>query len=116
MKKLLALEVLDEKTNVVIVSSILHPDIGALKKAIESNEQRLVSIYKPDVDLSRLEKWTYIFSTNRMLLLIEFTNKFNCENPIHLRFGTYADFNFINSIQKNYVIGTGYPIQKFSLS
>ncbi|WP_321538780.1 hypothetical protein [Flavobacterium piscinae] len=30
-----------------IVSSINHPDIGALKRAIESNQQRKVSILKP---------------------------------------------------------------------
>jgi hypothetical protein len=112
-EKLLALEVLDEKTNVVIVSSILHPDIGALKKAIESNEQRLVSIYKPDVDLSRLEEVdVYILyqpdaSFDRIYKQIQLrkSNSFTI-------LGTYADFNFINSIQKNYVIGTGYPIQE----
>ncbi|WP_239986473.1 MULTISPECIES: VWA domain-containing protein [Arenibacter] len=112
-EKLLALEVLDEKTNVVIVSSILHPDIGALKKAIESNEQRLVSIYKPDVDLSKLEEVdVYILyqpdaSFDRIYKQIQLrkSNSFTI-------LGTYADFNFINSIQKNYVIGTGYPIQE----
>lgn len=112
-EKLLALEVLDEKTNVVIVSSILHPDIGALKKAIESNEQRLVSIYKPDVDLSKLEEVdVYILyqpdaSFDRIYKQIQLrkSNSFTI-------LGTYADFNFINSVQKNYVIGTGYPIQE----
>ena len=39
-----AVEVIDQKTNVAIVSDIIHPDMGALKKAIESNEQRTASI------------------------------------------------------------------------
>ncbi|MDT0295010.1 VWA domain-containing protein [Mesonia ostreae] len=37
-------EVIDEKTNVLILSSFLHPDLGAFKKAIESNQQREASI------------------------------------------------------------------------
>jgi len=52
--KTVAIEVIDEKTNVAIVSELLHPDIGALKKSIESNEQRSVTIVKPTVDLKDL--------------------------------------------------------------
>ncbi|SDR76011.1 hypothetical protein [Winogradskyella sediminis] len=40
-------EVIDQKTNIALVYDRLHPDLGALKKAIESNEQRSVSILKP---------------------------------------------------------------------
>ncbi|TDU40031.1 hypothetical protein BXY82_2070 [Gelidibacter sediminis] len=42
-----AVEVIDRKTSVAIVSDLLHPDMGALKKAIESNEQRLATILSP---------------------------------------------------------------------
>ena len=42
-----AVEVIDRKTHVAIISDIVHPDLGALKKAIESNEQRQASIIKP---------------------------------------------------------------------
>lgn len=37
-------EVIDQKTNIALVSERMHPDLGALKKSIESNEQRSVSI------------------------------------------------------------------------
>ena len=43
-----AVEVIDQKTNVAIISEINHPDIGALKRAIESNSQRKVTILKPN--------------------------------------------------------------------
>ena len=39
-----AVEVIDQQTNVLILSDIMHPDIGNLKKAIESNQQRKVTI------------------------------------------------------------------------
>ncbi len=41
------IEVIDEKTSIAIVSEILHPDIGAMVKAIQSNEQRRVTLVKP---------------------------------------------------------------------
>ncbi len=42
-----AVEVIDQKTNIALVYDRLHPDLGALKKAIESNEQRKVTLVKP---------------------------------------------------------------------
>lgn len=42
-----AVEVIDKKTHVAIVSDMSHPDLGALKKAIESNELHQASIVTP---------------------------------------------------------------------
>ena len=39
-----AINVLDEQTKVLVLSSFLHPDLGAIKKAIKSNKQREVSM------------------------------------------------------------------------
>ena len=53
-KKSFGIEVIDERTNVLILTSIIHPDLGTLKKSIESNEQRNVTIKKsdePDINL-----------------------------------------------------------------
>ena len=116
-EKLLALEVLDEKSNVAIISTVQHPDIGALKKAIESNEQRLVSIYRPDTDLSKLQEVdVYILyqpdaSFDKVYKQIQLrkSNSFTI-------LGTYTDLNFINRIQNNYLVETGYPVQEFFAS
>ncbi len=53
-------EVIDQKTNIAIVSERLHPDLGALKKAIESNEQRSVSILKPKDYLSKINDFQLV--------------------------------------------------------
>ena len=116
-EKLLALEVLDEKTNVAIISTVQHPDIGALKKAIESNEQRLVSIFRPDTDLSKLQEVdVYILyqpdaSFDKVYKQIQLrkSNSFTI-------LGTYTDLNFINRIQNNYLVETGYPVQELFAS
>ncbi|UYW02025.1 hypothetical protein K5I29_03700 [Flavobacterium agricola] len=46
--KVVAVEVIDQKTNVALLSNIMHPDLGTLKNAIEKNEHRKVSLLKPD--------------------------------------------------------------------
>jgi len=43
-----SVEVIDEQTKVLILSSVLHPDVGALKKSIESNKQRSVDVFLID--------------------------------------------------------------------
>ena len=45
--KRFAVDVIDQTTNVLIVSGVLHPDLGMLKKAITTNEQRSVTFIKP---------------------------------------------------------------------
>ena len=46
-QKSFAIETIDEFTNIALVTSLSHPDLGALKSAIESNKQRLVKICSP---------------------------------------------------------------------
>ena len=43
-----AVEVIDQKTEVALVSAINHPDLGAIKRSIETNAQRKVTIVKPN--------------------------------------------------------------------
>ena len=63
-------EVIDQKTNIALVSDVLHPDLGALKKSIVSNEQRSVSILKPN---------EYIENANdfQLVILYQPNNNFN---------------------------------------
>ena len=43
-----AVEILDQKSEVALISAINHPDLGALKRAIETNNQRNVTILTPN--------------------------------------------------------------------
>ena len=101
--KQFVVEVIDQSTNVLIVSDIVHPDIGAIKRAIESNEQRKVTIKKPFEALS-------IVNDHQLIILYQpnrsFTNiysKINKLNKNTLVFtGQQTDWYFLNSIQDNY--------------
>lgn len=98
-----AVEVIDQKTNVAIVSDIMHPDLGALKKSIESNEQRNAEI------LSTLE---FINKSNDFQLVIVYqpTNNFRSLfkeidrlklNKIVIA-GTKTNWSLLNQLQSNY--------------
>ncbi len=98
-----ALEVIDEKTNVIIVSDMLHPDIGALKKSIETNEQRSVDIVKPSVSQEQLVDAD-------ILILYQPNGKFRdifrfvTESGIsHFTIlGTHTDWSFVNQAQNGF--------------
>lgn len=98
-----AVEIINEKTRVAIISDLLHPDIGALKKAIESNEQREVVILKPtlpagdldEVDLVILYQPETAFRSIYKFIENKKVNKFTIT-------GTQTDWNFLNSIQNSF--------------
>ncbi len=94
-----AVEVIDQKTNVAIISSLNHPDIAALKRAIESNSQRKVTIVNPN-KISSLSDYN-------ILLLYQPTTEFKKvfdENKLagintFIITGTQTDFAFLNQQQ-----------------
>lgn len=97
------LEVLDEKTNIAFIGEILHPDAGALKKAIESNEQRAVRIVKPDVDPASLDDIDLfiLYQPTRSFQNI-YTYLKNRKANIFTITGSTTDWNFLNKIQSSF--------------
>lgn len=99
----IAVEVIDEKTDIAIITNLLHPDIGAFKKAIESNEQRSVSVKKSNVDVSQFEDVDLFllyqpdasFKTVYDYIQQKKANVFTIT-------GTQTDWDFLNTVQKAY--------------
>lgn len=97
-----AIEVIDEKTDVVIVSDMLHPDIGALKKSIESNEQRSVTIIKPsEINTLADTDLVLLYQPNR-----NFSNVYDMLKKSGLNYftitGSKTDWNFLNRAQQGF--------------
>ncbi|HEX8563343.1 MAG TPA: hypothetical protein VF676_10230 [Flavobacterium sp.] len=96
-----AVEIIDQKTEVAIVSSISHPDIGALKRAIETNAQRRVTVVKPSAIKS--------LSDYNVLILYQPTPEFrslfeankNAGANAWIVTGPNTDFSLLNQYQKN---------------
>ena len=100
-----AIEVIDEKTSVVIVSDMLHPDIGALKKSIEANEQRSVSITKPTGTTQELEEADILilYQPNRNFRQVyEFLQ--NSKANYFTITGSKTDWNFLNGAQQSFSV------------
>ncbi len=98
-----AVEIMDQKSNVAIVSAINHPDVGALKRAIESNAQRKVTIVNTK-QINLLKDYTVLIlyqPTNEFKSVFE-KNKFDGINTFIIT-GTNTDFNFLNQQQSNLV-------------
>lgn len=98
--KKFAVEVIDERSKILLISAIPHPDIGTFKKAIETNEQRQLDIKYLEEDISNLKEY-------QLVLLYQPTTAFasvfenleeNSQNYLLIS-GTQTDWNFLNNIQ-----------------
>ena len=65
-----AVEVIDQKTNIALISSISHPDIGVIKRAIETNAQRKVTIVNPK-EIKSLEEYNILILYVRFKLYFQ---------------------------------------------
>ncbi|GGW63432.1 hypothetical protein DFQ11_102254 [Winogradskyella epiphytica] len=93
-------EVIDQKTNIALVYDRMHPDLGTLKKAIESNEQRSVSILKPKDYLSKINDFQLVilYQPNRKFKSVIDEIKLQKLNTFIIT-GATTDYAFLNSAQ-----------------
>ena len=98
-----AVEVMDQKTNVAIISDINHPDIGALKRSIESNAQRKVTTIKSN-NINTLQDYNvlvYYQPTSNFKSV--FDKNANIKINTFIITGTQTDFAFLNQYQNSLV-------------
>ena len=95
--KSFSVEVIDEQTKVLILTSVLHPDLGAFKKSIESNKQRSVAIFTIDKFTQQLEDYQLVilYQPNHSFNSVFSKIKENNSNYL-LVSGAHTDWNFIN--------------------
>ncbi|WP_036154211.1 hypothetical protein [Maribacter forsetii] len=108
-----SIEVIDEKTKIALISDIVHPDLGALKKAIESNEQREVTIFKsstPNSSLEEIDLFIFYQPTIRFKNSFAFAKSKNANTFIIT--GTQTDYSFLNNSNVGFEIENGYPEQE----
>ncbi len=90
-----SVEVIDQQTKVLILSSFLHPDIGAIKKSIESNKQRKVDIaFINDKNIKYNDYQFFVFYQPNS----SFKKVFEKVTSNYLIVsGTKTDWNFLNT-------------------
>ena len=95
-----SVEVIDQQTKVLLLSSIIHPDLGTLKKSIETNKQRVVDVFL-------IDDFKGDYKDYQLVILYQPSNRFknalNSLNANNSNFliitGTNTDWNFINRNQ-----------------
>lgn len=100
-----AVEVIDQKQRIAVVSGFVHPDLGLFKKSIESNEQREVTILKPNEFIPQIDDF-------QLVVLYQPDNSFSAvyealekaaTNALTV-VGTKTNIGFLNSRTPHFVI------------
>lgn len=97
-----AVEIIDQKTNIAIISALNHPDIGALKRSIESNLQRKVTVIKPK-EINTLQNYNILilYQPDASFKSV-FENAKSADINTFIITGTNTDFSFLNQYQNNF--------------
>lgn len=98
-----AVEVIDERTKILLLYDKLHPDIGMFKKSIEANPQRQLKI-------ASLEEQNEDLATYNLVLFYQPNSRFQSEfnvvkkqNINHMIVtGSLTDFRFLNRMQSHF--------------
>lgn len=101
--KTFSVEVLNEQTKILLLTSVLHPDLGAFKKAIETNKQRSITI-------QHITAFTGNIAEYQLVLLyqpsIAFQSAFEKiqkgKSNYFVITGANTNWNFLNEMQPNY--------------
>lgn len=95
-----AVEVIDQKTNVLIVSDIIHPDVGMLKKSIESNRLRSVTYAKPAEAIGILNEYQLVvlYQPNGLFQPVYRELETLGKNSMTIT-GPKTDWNVVNQLQ-----------------
>lgn len=96
-----AVEVIDQRKEIAIISDISHPDLGAMKRAIESNAQRKVTFLKTN-SISDLKKYNLLvlYQPTASFRKVFDANK-NLKINTFIITGMATDFNLLNQMQSD---------------
>jgi len=101
--KSFSINVIKEKSKILILTSIIHPDLGMLKKSIETKQQRSVTIFNINDFTGKLSDFQLIVLNQPTK---EFKNVFEQINSKKLNYfiisGLSTDWDFLNKIQHNF--------------
>lgn len=97
-----AVEVIDQRTEIALISNIMHPDLGAIKRAIETNAQRKVTLVKPNEikELNNFNVLIFYQPTSEFRSILSQNENLKTNSLIIT--GLNTDFNFLNQYQNHF--------------
>lgn len=95
-----SIEVLDEQAKILVLASVLHPDLGALKNSIESNKHRSVDFFLIDDFKNQITDYQLIVIYQPNKKFNEILDKIKQKKVNYfLITGANTDWNFLNGQQ-----------------
>lgn len=94
------IEVIDEQSEILILTSFLHPDIGSLKKSIESNKQRKVTIKQIGEKMQLKDYQSVILYQPMNSFRTVFSQLDEEKINYFVITGSKTDWNFLNDAQR----------------
>ena len=96
--KPLVIEVVDQRSEIALISAINHPDLGVIKRSIESNPQQNVTFLKPS-DVIDYQKYNlFIFNQPNSSFLAIFKFLQQQKKNVWILTGTQTDYDFLNAV------------------
>lgn len=94
-----AVEIIDQRSEIALISAINHPDLGGLKRAIETNVQHKVTLVKPQ-QIKSLNSYNVLilYQPNIQFKPILEQNK-NLQLNTFVITGLSTDYNILNEYQ-----------------
>ncbi len=98
-----AVEVIDERTKILMVYDNLHPDIGMFKKSIASNSQRDFTLRSINENLTDIAGFNLVILYQPNYKFDKLFKTIQTQNVNYIAVcGTQTDYNFLNSIQSHF--------------
>jgi len=104
------IEVIDETTRITIVSNHPHPDLGMLRRSVESNEQRQARIIRPSEVSSTVPEtdlWVFFQPDDAFRPAYELLK--DTKTPLMTITGGLTDWDFLNSVQGSFILEEAGP-------
>ncbi|WKK64660.1 hypothetical protein [Lutimonas zeaxanthinifaciens] len=96
-------EVLDEQTNIAIVYGLLHPDVGMIKRSVESNRQRKASLLQVEEIEGRLGEFDLFVLYQPDAGFKDLLNYINEKNFNYMLFaGTQTNWRLLDEFQNEF--------------
>lgn len=108
-------EVIDEQSKIALIADITHPDLGMLKRSIESNKQRSVELINP-AQAGNIKEYQLIivYQPNSSFKTVFEKLRENSINYFVIS-GTQTDWNFLNTIQEDFTKSTINQIEEYQV-
>ena len=109
-RQVAGIEVIDETTQITIVSAHPHPDLGMLKRSIEANEQRQARVIKPSEAASLAgdtDLWIFFQPDSSFRSAYDLLG--SAQTPLLTITGGLTDWNFLNAVQGSFTLEEAGP-------